>query len=514
MVYARRVFDTMPERDVFSWNTIIRCYSDVGPCQQALVLYTEMHQSGFLPDHFTFPFVVRSCAVISAFREGKGIHCNIIKHGFDLDVFVQTSLVAMYSQAGELENSWLIFNQIPAKNTMSWTAMVAGKAQNGFFRQALEVFYQMTVSGSRPNSITLVSVLPACANLEDFNLGKSIHGWAIKLGLGSDVSLTNSLIALYAKCKDLATSRSLFNGMREKTLVSWNAMIAAYERNESSSEALKLFRRMQNEKMVYDYITLVSVLSACANLGALNTGRWVHELIDRNGLYDNIAIQNALLDMYAKCGSLELAREVFNKLSPKSIVSWTAIIGAYAQHGQGEEALGLFRKMQEEGVKPNAITFTAILTACNHSGLVEEGKEYFYSMRRDHSIEPRLEHCACMVDLFGRAGSLVEAYGFVKNMGIEPDLGVWGALLGACKIHKNVEMAEIVAEHLFSKDPQTVTYYVLMSNIYAEAGRWEEVARLKKLIKEKQLKKIPGWSLVEINRRFHTFLSGPRLCPS
>ncbi|XP_010273754.1 PREDICTED: putative pentatricopeptide repeat-containing protein At3g11460 [Nelumbo nucifera] len=510
MDYARKLFDRVPQRDAFLWNTLIRGYADMGPCEEVFVLYRNMHLSGLLPDNYTFPFVVRSCAVLSALREGKEVHCNIIKNGFDSDVFVQSSLVSMYSQSGETKDSESIFDEMIVRNIVSWTAMISGYVQNGFYKEGLSVFRRMVASGTQPNAVTLVSILPACGGLEVLNLGKLIHGYGVKLGVDSDTPLVNSLISLYGKCRNVDIARSLFDQMVARNLVSWNAMIGAYEQNGASRDAIKLFRRMRNEKVEFDYITTVSLISACASMGALNTGKWAHELVTSKGLEINVSITNALIDMYAKCGSIESARDVFDKLPKRSVVSWTAMIGAYAAHGYGEDALKLFSKMQEEGIQPNSFTFTAVLTACRHSGLVEEGRKHFESMTRDYLIAPGLEQCACMVDLLGRAGRLTEAYEFIKGIPVEPDAGVWGALLGACRIHGNVELAELVAEHLIQLDPQTVTYYVLLSNIYAEAGRWEDVARLRELMKERELKKIPGRSLVEINRRFHAFPSGPK----
>ncbi|PIA27670.1 hypothetical protein AQUCO_07600081v1 [Aquilegia coerulea] len=457
MYYARKLFDEIPHKDVFIWNTLIRGYADCGPCREALMLYRNMHLSGLLPDNFTFPFVVRSCAVISAFREGKEVHCNIIKNGFDSDVYVQGSLVTMYSQSGETLSSEFIFDEMTVKTIVSWTAMIAGYVQNGSFEDGLRVFWKMVASGTRPNAVTLVSILPACARLELLNLGKSIHGYGVKLGVDSDISFVNSLIALYGKCKDLERAWLLFDQMDVRNLVSWNAMIAAYEQNDTGREAIKLFERMLREKVEFDYITMVSVISAY------------------------------------------LAKNVFEKLPERSVVSWTAMIGACATHGYADYALELFSDMPKKRVRPNSFTFIAVLTACRHSGLVEEGRGHFQSMTRDYKIMPGVEHCACLVDLLGRAGQLSEAYDFIKKMPVRPDAGVWGALLGACRIHGNLDLAELVAEHLFELDPQTVTYYVLMSNMYAEAGRWEDVAKLRKLMEQKELKKISGQSLVEIN---------------
>ncbi|KAL5995323.1 hypothetical protein ACLOJK_025381 [Asimina triloba] len=497
MDYARLVFDQTPQPDVFAWNTLIRGYADSGPCEQVLVLYKCMHSAGLSPDHFTFPFVVRSCGVLSALREGREVHCNVVKNGFDSNVFVQSSLVSMYAQNGETLSSESVFDHIAEKNVVSWTSMIAGYVQNGFLKQALGVFGQMVAAGTQPNAVTLVSVLPACAGLEILNLGQSIHGYAVKLGLDSDTPMVSSLISLYGKCGNVDNARSLFNGKPTKNLVSWNAMIAAYEQNGAPTKAIKLFRRMQTERVKFNYITMVSLISACASLGALEGGKWVRQLVKNNGLETNASVMNALLDMYAKCGSLDLAREVFEKLPQRTVVSWSAMIGAYAAHGHGEDALHLFARMIDEGVKPNRFTFTSILTACRHAGLVEEGLMYFNSMRTDHSIMPLLEHCACIVDLLGRAGRLVDAYEFIMRMPDKPDECVWGALLGACRIHGNLQLAEHVADCLFQLGPQTITYHVLMANMYAEAGRWDDVVKLRTLMEELELKKIPGFSLLK-----------------
>ncbi|KAM1714604.1 hypothetical protein ACFX11_025445 [Malus domestica] len=510
MDYARKLFDATPERDVFLWNTLIRGYADQGPCHEAIVLYRNMHRSGLSPDNYTFPFVVRSCAVQLALREGKEVHCNVIKYGFHSDVFVQSALVSMYAQSGETLDSEIVFSEMVVKNIVSWTAMIAGYVQNGFYEEGLGVLRDMVASDTQPNVVTLVSVLPACASLEFLDLGKLIHGFGIKVGVDKDVALMNALIACYGKCGNLDTARYLFDGMAVRNLVSWNAMIAAYEQNNSGTEAIELFRRMQTENVEYDYITLVSVISACTSLGALNTGRWLHELIRMKGFGTNASITNALIDMYAKCGNINLAKDVFQGLPHKSVVSWTSIIGACASHGHGDDALRLFSMMKEQCVKPNSFTFTAVLTACRHVGLVEEGRKHFESMIKDYSICPGLEHYACMVDLLGRAGCLLEAYKFIERMPVDPDVGVWGALLSACRIHGNVELAELVTAHLSHLDTQSVTSYVLMSNMYAEARRWEDEARLRNLMREKELMKLPGQSSVEVNQRFYTFLSGSR----
>ncbi|XP_039124926.1 LOW QUALITY PROTEIN: pentatricopeptide repeat-containing protein At3g12770-like [Dioscorea cayenensis subsp. rotundata] len=503
MCYARKLFDALPHPDSFSWNSLIRGYADLGPCTEVPLLYKEMHHRGLSPDHFTFPFVVRSCAVLTALQEGKQVHCNVIKHGFRSNVYVQSSLITMYACSGEIHDSETIFDGLEMRNIVSWTAMVACYAQNGAYEKALAVFRWMVASRVQPNEVTLVSVLPACEGIEYLPSGKSIHAMVIKSGLRLYLPLVNALIAMYGKCGNTDSARQLFEGMEFRSLVSWNTMIAMFEQSGYGGKAIKLFRRMLTEKVRFDSVTLVSVISACTRLGALDTGKWMHELARSKGLESDVRIGNALLDMYAKCGSLECARNVFTRITSRDVVSWSAIIGAYATHGQAEDVLELFSQMKAEGVRPNSFTFTSVLAACSHSGLVEEGVMHFDSVRRDYGITPTIEHCACLVDLLGRAGQLNEALEFIRRMPVKPDSGIWGALLGACRIHVNVELAELVAQELFQLDPHNVTFYVLMSNIYAEAGRWEDAARLRKMMMKQDLKKIPGYSLVDIIKKYH-----------
>lgn len=491
VIYARQMFDEMMHRDSHAWGTILRAYADAGPCEGALLLFREMRHNGVPPDHFTFPPVVRSCAVVGAISAGRQVHCDAVKHGLSSDVHFQSALLAMYAQNGKLPEAEHVFCETNVKNLVVWTAMVAGYAQNGVYEKAAEAFRRMAAAGVRPNEVAVASVLPVVRSAEE------IHGYAIKSGFGSFNAVENALIAAYGKCGQLNIARQLFDGMRNRTVVTWNAMIAAYQRNGEGKVAVKVFRRMLTERVDFDYITLVSVISACASSASLDVGRWLHRVAKKRDLLKNPSIGNALLDMYAKCGSVEAAREMFDELPHRSVVSWSAMISAYATHGRGEEALKLFSRMKSEGPPPNRPTFLSVLSACSHSGLADEGREIFRCMERDFSLTPSLEHYACMVDLLSRAGRLSEAYAFIEEMPIEPDGGVWAALLGGCRVHGNVSMAEAAAERLLQVDPRCATGYVLLASVYAEADRWEDAERLRKTMKQAALQKKPAHSLVK-----------------
>eukprot|EP01018_Ginkgo_biloba_P037437 Gb_29877 [translate_table: standard] len=611
---ARLVFEHIYDRDVFVWNVMIREYARNNTCEETLILYHQMRRAGVQPNNFTFPFLLTACASLSALKEGKDIHDDIVRAGLESDAFVSAALVHMYGKCGSIENARYVFDKMSVRDVVSWNTMIAGYSQNGFANEALTLFNRMQLADMKPNPVTIVSVLPACAHLGALQQGKWIHAYLIRSGFESVVSTRNSLIAMYAKCGSVEAARQLFDNMSERDVVSWNAMIAGYVQNGHANEALTLFYQMQlaevaadsvtfvnllpacallgalqQGKWIHDYVirsgfeseafvrtalidmyakcgsieiarqlfdkmlrkdviswsamitgyaqnghanealtlfhqmqltdlkpdlvTMVSLLQACAHLGALKQGKWIHDYVLRSGFESNVTVGNSLIDMYAKCGSIDLARLQFDKMPQKNVVSWSAMIAGYGMHGHGEDAVALFSQMQQTDMKPDCITFVCVLSACSHAGLVDEGWQYFECMDRDFCIKPRLEHYACMVDLLGRAGHLDEAQDFVKKMPVEPDAGVWGALLGACRIHCNIELGERVAKHLFHLEPKNAGYYVLLSNIYAAAGRWDDVGKVRAMMKDSGVKKTPGCSLIEVESKVHAFFVGDRSHP-
>eukprot|EP01018_Ginkgo_biloba_P019722 Gb_21824 [translate_table: standard] len=513
MENARLVFDKICGQNAFLWNVMIRGYATNGPCEKALALYYQMQQSGIEADTFTFNFVLKACAGLSALEEGKEIHDHIARIGFESDYYVGNSLVAMYCKCGRMELARRVFDKMPKRDVVSWNEMISGYATNGLCEEALILYNQMQQSRIEPDSFTLNFLLKACAGLSDLEQGKEIHHHVVRAGFESVIFVGNSLLAMYAKCGNVEDARHLFNTMSKRDLVSWNTMICGYAHNGHANEALTLFNQMQLEGIKPNTVTLASVLPACAHLAALQLAKWMHGYIIRSGFESNVFVGTALIDLYAKCGSIDIAHQVFDKLSKRNVVSWSAMIAGYGMHGHGEAALALFGQMQQTGVKPDQVTFVCLLSACSHAGLVDEGWQYFDCMIRDHCITPRMDHYACMVDLLGRAGCLDEAEDFIKKMPLEPSAKVWGALLGACSIHCNIELGERVAKQLFALDPKNAGRYVLLSNIYAAAGRWNDVIKVRAMMKERGLKKTPGCSLIEVNNRVHAFLVGDRSHP-
>eukprot|EP01018_Ginkgo_biloba_P032702 Gb_11925 [translate_table: standard] len=510
---AQKLFDRMHKKDVVSWNTMIAGYSQNGHGKETWALLNQMQLAGIKPNSVTVVSVLSICAHLASLQKGKEIHDYIIRSGLESDMFVGNALIGMYANCDCIEAAHQLFDNMSERDVISWNAMIAGYARNGHCNEAFALFDQMQRANTKPNSFTMVSVLPACAHGTDLKQGMSVHNYIVKNGFESDASVGTALIDMYAKSGVTEAARQSFDRMSKRDVVSYNAMIAGYVHNGHANEALALFRQMQAMNMKANSVTVVSVLPACAHLAALQQGKSIHDYIIRSGFESDISVENALVTMYAKCGDIELAHKLFDKMSNRNVVSWNAMIAGWGMHGHAKNALALFSQMQQTGMKPDKITFVGVLSACSHAGLVDEGRHHFDCMSRDYCITPEVVHYACMVDLLGRAGRLAEAQDFIKNMPLEPDASVWGALLGACRIHSNVELTECVSECLLEMEPKKAGNYVLLSNIYAAAGRWDNVAKVRTMLKDRGLKKSPGCSWIELKNKVHVFLAGDKSHP-
>eukprot|EP01018_Ginkgo_biloba_P040139 Gb_11688 [translate_table: standard] len=458
-----------------------------------------------------YAYLLEEC---TSMKELKQVHAHILRIEIKQNKFLVTKLVGMYAMLGGMNYARLIFDRVYKRDVFLWNVMIRGYSKNGPCEEALALYNRMQIAGVEPNSFTFPFVLAACAGLSDLKEGRKIHDHIVRDGFDSNIFVENSLVDMYGKCGSVETARQVFDKMCKRDLVSWNAIIVGYAQNEHANEALKLFNQMLLEKVTPDPFTMASVLQACAYLGVLPQGKWIHAYIIRSGIEVNdVFVVTSLLTMYAKCGNIETARQLFDKMSKRDVGAWNSMIAAYAIHGHGEAALALYAQMQQTGMKPNHITFIGVLSACSHAGLVDEGWRYFDCMSRVHCITPWVEHYACMVDLLGRAGHLHEAQELIKKMTLKPDAGVWGALLGACRLHCNIELGERVAERLFELEPENPGWYVLLSNVYAAAGRWDDVTRVRTMMKDRRLQKIPGYSLIEVNGRVHAFFVGHRWHP-
>ncbi|XP_030933746.1 putative pentatricopeptide repeat-containing protein At3g49142 [Quercus lobata] len=477
---TRHVFDEIPEKNVVFFNVMIRSYVNNHLYHDALLVFKTMASQGFEPDNYTYPCALKACSGLENLNVGLQIHSAVVKVGLDLNLFIGNGLVAMYGKCGCLMEARRVLDEMPSRDVVSWNSMVAGYAQNARFDDALEVCKEMEALRLKPDAGTMASLLPAVTNTTSNNVS-------------------------YVK--------EIFMKLAKKSVVSWNVMIAVYVNNSMPAEAVNLYLQMEKNRIEPDAVTIASILPACGDLSALSLGRRMHEYVERKKLRPNLLLENALVDMYAKCGSLRDAREVFDRMKFRDVVSWTSMISAYGLNGQGRDAVALFAKMQNLGLSPDSIAFVSVISACSHAGLLEEGRYYFKLMTEEYKIIPRIEHYSCMVDLLGRSGQVDEAYSFIKQMPVEPNERVWGALLSACRVYSNMNIGLLAADHLFQLAPEQSGYYVLLSNIYAKAGRWKDVTTIRSMMKGRGLKKIPGISNVELNDRIHTFLAGDQSHP-
>ncbi|KAK2971175.1 hypothetical protein RJ640_008599 [Escallonia rubra] len=440
-----------------------------------------------------------------AIEPGRQLHAHLCIKGLGSDTKLATKLVHLYCSCNYLSNAHLLFDRIPKSNLFLWNVLIRGYAWNGPFDVAISLYYQMVDFGLAPDNFTFPFVLKACSALSAVDVGRNIHDHVKRTGWETDIFVGAALIDMYAKCGCVGSSRQVFDKIEVRDVVLWNSMLAAYSQNGHPEECLDLCSEMASMGLRPTVATLVTAISASADIAGFPQGRELHGFSWRQGFDSQDKVKTALVDMYAKSGHVKVARNLFERLMEKRSVSWNAMITGYAMHGHATEALELFRKMTGEA-RPDHITFVGVLSACNHGGLLDEGQKSFDSMIKDYRIEPTVQHYTCMVDLLGHCGRLDEAYNLIMQMRVIPDSGVWGALLNSCKIHGNVELGECALERLIELEPEDAGNYVILSNIYAQAGKWEGVAKLRQLMTEKGLQKSIACSWIEVKNKVHTFL--------
>ncbi|KAF8409471.1 hypothetical protein HHK36_005547 [Tetracentron sinense] len=511
MTDARILFDEIILKSSFLWNFLIRGYACNGFSLNSLLLYREMLSFGQKADNFTYPFALKACGDLMLVETGRKIHCEIVICGLEWDIYVVNSLLAMYLKFGDMGAARRLFDRMPVRDSTSWNTIISGYTKNHDPVEALSVFVLMEKSGMRLDCTTLLSILSACADLAAVKQGKEIHGHVVRNNITlSNNFLTNSLIDMYCNCNSIVGARRLFEDATRRDTVSWNSMITGYNRSGDAFESLRLFCQMVLEGAGPDQVTLIAVLGACDQITALQFGMSIHACIVRNGFGTNTVVGTSLIDMYAKCGSLCCSCKVFDEMPVKNLVSWSAMIVGFGLHGQGREAIALFHEMKAKNIMPDKILFTSVLLACSHAGLVDEGSKIFYQMAEEYNMKPGLDHYSCMVDLLGRSGNLDEAYAFIKAMEVKPTTNIWATLLASCRVHRNVKLAEIAAQNVFDMNTKVVGPYICLSNIYAAEKRWDDVERVRSMVRWKGLKKPPGCSFIELDKVVHRFLVGDK----
>lgn len=482
-------------KDLLSWMSVISVYARFGLMNKCSSLFWEMFDSEIYPDEIVISCMLLGFGNSMSVCEGKAFHGLITRRVYVHSDMIHNALLFMYCKFGFLTLAEKIFNKFGKWTKDSCSSLISGYNKKGLDAKCIELFREMQHRGIEADPYSLISVISSCCKLGTIYLGRSLHCYIIKSSRDENISVYNSLIDMYGKSGHLMIARRIFNVL-QGDIITWNTLISSYIENGNFSEAIALFDKMISQNLNPNLATLVMVLSACSHLASLKKGEEVHHYIMQRGLdINNLSLATALVDMYSKCGQLEQSRELFDLMKEKDLISWNVMISGYGMHGQAKSAIEIFQEMEVSNLKPNELTFLAMLSACNHSGLVEEGK-YMFSKMQDYSLKPNLKHYACMVDLLGRSGNLQEAEALVYSMPISPDGKVWGSLLSACNIHCELEMGERVARHAIESDPENDGYYVMLSNMYSSMGRWEEAQHVRKLMKDRGVDKGPGWSVV------------------
>ncbi|PWA85268.1 tetratricopeptide-like helical domain, DYW domain protein [Artemisia annua] len=536
--YALSVFYQMHNPEPHLSNKFLRELSRSNRPEKTLLAYANMRAQGFVIDNFSFPSLLKACTRVSALSEGMELHGFALKMDFVSDPFVQTGLVAMYAACSHIEDARLVFDNMSNRDIVAWNIMINGYCESGHYNNVLPLMEEMKRSNVKPDEKMYSTILSACGRAGNLEFGKAFHEFITENKVVVDYNLQCALAIMYAGCGSMDMAKSLFeelspknivvstamitgysnagqilsarlifDEMAEKDLICWSAMISAYADGSQPQEALQLFDKMLSSGVKPDQVTMLSVISACASLGALDHAIKIQLYIDENRLSGVLPVNNALIDMYAKCGELKRAESIFGRMPRRNVITWSSMIGAYAVHGDAMNALDLFHQMKIQKIEPNGITFVALLYACSHAGLVEEGRKIFASMIDEYNITPKLEHFGCMVDLYGRANLLREALEVVEGMPMAPNVVIWGSLMAACRVYNEVELGEYAAKRVLELDPYHDGAHILLSNIYAKERRWETVGEMRKLMQKKGVVKQRGCSRIELDGEIHEFLT-------
>ncbi|CAA0834647.1 Putative pentatricopeptide repeat-containing protein [Striga hermonthica] len=512
---ARKLFDEMPERDVVVWSAVIGGYASCNLHTHAWLMFRDMLRDDgageVSPNEFTFSSVLKACKGMGSLSCGASAHGLAVRHGVLGSIYVANTLLDMYAACCCcMGPARAVFEEIEVKNSVSWTALITGYTHMGDGHGGLKVFRQMLVEETELNPFNISIAIRACASVGSQAYGQQIHATVLKSGFESSIPIMNSILDMYFRCVGPPDATRCFRGMKERDIITWNTMIAGHEKPDPHS-ALTLYSTLVALGTPSpNCFTLTSAIAAAASLAALRAGQQVHGGAIRRGLTFDLGVANSLIDMYAKCGSISGSCAVFEGMREKNVVTWTSMMIGHGSHGQGREAVELFRKMVQAGVQPDRIVFVAVINACSHAGLVDEGLWLFESMWRDYGVAPDLEVYGCVVDLLGRAGRVGEAYGLIEAMPFAADESVWGALLGACRAHKVTEMGKLAAGRVLGVGPGG---YLALSGIYAAEGRWGDFARVRRIMRGIGRKKEAGRSWVEVAGKVWSFVAGDKLGP-
>lgn len=458
----------------------------------------------------TYDALMGACIALRSIRGVKRVFNHIRNSGVDLDLYMMNRVLAMHVKCGMMIDARNLFEDMPERNLVSWNTIIGGLVDTGDYFDAFRLFLMMWEESSDACSRTFSTMVRASAGLELISPGQQLHGIALKMGEAQDVFVSCALIDMYSKCGSIGDARFVFDMMPKKSTVAWNTIIAGYALHGYSEEALSMYYQMQDSGVKMDRITYSIVIRVCTRLASLQHARQAHAGLIRNGFGYDVVANTALVDFYCKWGRIEDARNVFDRMPLKNIISWNALISGYGNHGLGAEAVRLFERMVDQGMVPNHVTFLAVLSACCYSGLSDRGWEIFESMRRDYKVKPRAMHYACMVELLGREGLLDEAFALIRDAPFKPTVNMWAALLTACRVHKNFELGKYAAEEVYGMGPQKLSSYIVLLNIYSSSGKLDEAAAVLQSLRMKGLRMMPACTWVEINKQQNVFFTGDK----
>ncbi|XP_048136224.1 LOW QUALITY PROTEIN: pentatricopeptide repeat-containing protein At2g27610 [Rhodamnia argentea] len=502
---ARAVFNMMGNKDVVSWNSMISGYVANGHDMEALVMFHSMRNAEVSLSQLTFANVIKLCANVREISFARQLHCQVVKVGLEFDDKVGKALIVAYSKCCEMDDAFKSFSSVSRyQDVVSWTAIITGYLQNGQAAQAVDLFCQMRRGGVKPNDFTYSLILGA----QPLIAPHEVHAQVIKNNYQSSSTVGTALLDAYVKIGSTDTAAKVFKSVHEKDVVSWSAMLAGYALSGDTENAVKVYLQLGKEGVRPNEFTYSSVINACAApSAAVEQGKQLHARSIKSGYSDALCVSSALLTMYAKRGNIESASKLFQRQRERDLVSWNSMISGYAQHGHAKKALEVFKEMQRQKMTMDSITFIAVISACTHGGFVEEGERYYDMMINNHQISPTMEHYSCMVDLYSRAGMLEKAMDTINGMPFPASVSVWRSILAGCHVQRNLELGKLAAEKLISLQPDHSSSYVLLSNIYAAAGKWRERAEVRRMMDERKVRKEAGYSWIEVKNKTYYFLA-------
>ncbi|CDO99958.1 unnamed protein product [Coffea canephora] len=489
-------------------NSTFKSLSKSGKLDEALQLI-EFQQFRNLEVESCTTFL-HACISTKSLQHGQRLYKHLPSTLLSSPI-VKSKFITLFSVCGQLDEARRIFQhgfRIDDLPDSVWVAMGIGYSRNGLSKEALLLYCEMVSRGIKPGNFALSVAVKACSDLLELRVGRAVHGQIIKAKNEPDQVVYNSLLRLYTKCGCFDEVLKVFEGMPQRNVVSWNSIIMGFVKRENVFEALETFRKMQRVGVGFSWVSLTTILPVCARVTSTYCGKEIHAQIVKSSKMPDVLVLNSLIDMYAKCGLVEYCRRVFDRIEYKDLTSWNTMLNGYAINGDMEKAITLFNEMIGRGICPDEVTWVALLSGCSHRGLVDQGKVLFERMVTEFHIHPNLEHYACLVDLLGRAGRIEEALEIVKSMPVKPSGSIWGSLLNACRIHGKISPVDFIAKELLEIEPDNPGNYVMLSNIYANAGMWKGVNKMREMMEKRGIKKEAGCSWMYVKNRIHTFVAG------